>query len=402
MGELSSFINIEETIARSQQIIQESIELSQKNQQRKDKLNHQVRASLPSAEKASRSSILVRASEQTTTTSQKDLLARNGTKNSGSRERSPIKEHSMRKFDESLASEANLSKSFTHNEEIRLLKVQVAEMKAKLVNIENANHSLKYENTVLSQSNRQASNYKNTIQSQQNEIERLRDELSSTHSELNRVLQRLNDQQTYAQSIEEELGRYKEDLDGSYGKGTQVYKDLYERYVELLERARTGQRQHHLPLKEGDSKKHTSQSFGLQSVGLTSHNSTKFANKISSLEQKLENLEGKYASQAFENTELKVRLMNLLEQTGANSESEHANSPSARALGSTLYDSDSSEERLPQRPMYTHTETMRTPKAQPRKSLKKIKKPHEVSADKRRSSKVSRHGRRQRGAFEKK
>mmetsp|Transcript_7991 Transcript_7991/g.15697 ORF Transcript_7991/g.15697 Transcript_7991/m.15697 type:complete len:437 (+) Transcript_7991:6850-8160(+) len=407
VGELSSLMNIDQTIARSQKIIQESIELSKKNQERKNKLSERVKACMPSTEKLNKPDIIPRASyeDMPTATRRTDFTGRSPSRRTESLERSPIKENLMSRLDDSLISESYLPKGFAHHEELRLQRSQLSDMQLKLVRLEEANRLLKQENMVLSQQERSSSNYKDVVETQQREIERLRDELTSTHSELNRVLQKLHDQKYYIQSVEEELDKYKTDLDSSYVKSTKEYKELYDRYVDLLNQGRSEDRRVHHLEHEVESMKEANENLRHRIGDGKGHKSSHLIGKVDDLEEKLSSLEAKYNSQTFENGELKRRLMRLLDQTGARSEDVQTISSKTETRGSlppALYDSDSSEERLPPRPMYRVNEASKTPKTRSKKLLKKGKRKRELSADRRRSCKFHCCGRRQCGTCLKK
>jgi hypothetical protein len=391
-GELSSLMNIGQAIARSQKIIQESVELSKKNQDRKTRLSERVKASMPSAEKLNKPDIIPRATayqDLPVASLRTDFQAHIGETRTKLFERTPVKEAHMSGLDDSMMSEPSFPKeSSSQEEEVRLLRSQVADLQMKLIRQEDSNRNLKRENSGLLQPDRQVAGLKELMESRHNEVARVREELTCTKAELSKVMQKTHDQKHYIQSIEEERDCLK--TEHSSSQTSLAYKDLYDRYIEVLNEKRLDDRRCQMLQQEVEALKQANLTLIKKVSEGRGHS---YGEKIEDLEGKISQLEAKYASQNFENEELKMRLLKLLEKTG------HSEQNYSKGSLPQLYDTDSSEERLVPRPFYKKPTTgvSKTPRTKSKKTLKKVKKQRDVSADRRRATVQVCCGRRQCG-----
>jgi hypothetical protein len=382
-------MNIGQTIARSQKIIQESVELSRKNQDRKNRLSERVKASMPSAEKLNKPDIIPRATtyqDLPVASLRTDFPAQIRAARTELFERTPVKEAHMSRLDDSMMSESSFPKeSSIQEEELRLLRAQVADLQMKLIRQEDSNRNLKKENSGLLQPDRQVAGLKELMESQHAEVARVREELAYSKAELSKAVQKMYDQKHYIQSIEDQLDCLK--TEHSSSQTSLAYKDLYDRYIEVLDEKRLDDRRSQRLQEEVEALKQANLALIQRINGGRGHS---FGEKIEDLEGKISQLEGKYASQSFENEELKMRLLKLPEKTGQGY-SEHFKEPQ-------LFDSDSSQERLAPRPFYKPSVGVsKTPRTKPKKTLKRVRKRRDVSADRRRATAHVCCGRRQCG-----
>jgi archaellum component FlaC len=388
-SDASSVMNIEQTIAKSQRIIQESIELSKKNQERKTHISDRVKACLPSAERLHKTDIVprspsVQAQAVELPTRRTDFTARSASRRT-SVERSPLLENSPNveelTFDDNFFAKGGDS---SQQLEVNGLRSQVSELKLKLMRQEQTALSLQAEHH--EQTGHRGS-FNDVIETQQREIERLRDEVTRSQLELSRAQQKLQDQKHYVQSLEEEIENSREP-DTHAIKNSREYRALYEQYVQALQQGRSR-----------DSRVHfVAQDFrGQDDLGSCSDplvgkkpGEKRLVGKIDDIEAKLSMLEDRYTHQTHENAELKKRLISLLEQTDQGRTADYKNYSVKLDSQSTfphLSEFESIDE-LPPRPHHKADDSSKTHKVKVKKNPKKVKGRREVSADRSRHSKL--------------
>lgn len=379
----SSFIRVEQMIAKSPSGASDSLRISREEPPYNPTLSDRVKAYLPTTGKLNKPDIVPRVSYDDMPR-RPDLPARSPSNRAEPIERSPVRSGVMKQqFESSSISETYLPKGFAlYTEETTLLTGQVSELQRRVALLEQENRSLRQAKLAIYQHGRTAHRLEEETEHYPKTIERLREELASANSGLNRALQKQRDLMAYNQALEAQLARCKADHETSQAKMSKEYKELNERYNDLKSKGGTHDRHIQLIQQQGDD---NTKPTNLRHHTGDGRRDASLMRKIEQLEVKLGKLEGKHSTQIYENHELKRRLIDLLDQLEESSRVTQASSNTRGAIRTSLsvYDSASSEERLPQRPLEGSS---RTPK--PHSKAQKVqKKTRDLSVSRRESCK---------------
>lgn len=303
----SSLASIEQTIAKSQQIIQRSNELTKLNSQRKILLNERVKALIPSEGKPFNADIVPKVSldELQIPTKRTNFTVLSSSRRS-SRERSP----DNFTFEDYIRPEDRNSEGDGLGN-MKQLHSTCVELKQQLKHHRPPSLRFKEDST------RQAASPHGGTRSQGQTIELMTADLEAAQAELRKVVQVLNDREYYVKAIEDELSEFKSR--GSLDiRDTSEYRGLYEKYIDLLEHVRAeGKRaqQSQDPLSQRKLLEHRSPSSSYGGRVNDDSKGGELVGKVTEMETKLSELEKRYHTQLTENIELRKKLVSLLEQT---------------------------------------------------------------------------------------
>mmetsp|Transcript_27118 Transcript_27118/g.48660 ORF Transcript_27118/g.48660 Transcript_27118/m.48660 type:complete len:458 (+) Transcript_27118:242-1615(+) len=349
-ADVSSLANIEETIAKSHMIIKQSIELTKLNTERKEVLKERVKALIPKVDLAKTGVVPKVNFDLVQNTKRTDFTVRSSSK--ASAERSPAKENLS--FDE-MVSEDSLH--FTFDKEPK--QATYRDLRTKLHRQRENSIRLREEQASIMALSSHAQSLKDVVDSQNKEINRLRNSLGATQAELSKVVQKLSDKEIYVKSIEEEIEAIRARKDRVDAKDTPEFRALQEQYSQLLKRFRTEQSKHkdsHIQLEETssfpDGERQQGRRLEEQRSEEDERSEPRIVGKVRSLEEKLGELEDRYHQQLLENCELRKKLVSILEKTDQARDDDYrnftANSDSKQALAQLL-NSDSSIKKPPKK-----------------------------------------------------